>query len=57
MTINGIENELAAKIADLKLTYGADATLSVSDNTAAADELAGILETVNPNHDFPPTPR
>lgn len=54
MTINDIEATLLDKIAILKSMYGASALLSDSQNTQATDDLASVLETVNPNHDYPP---
>ncbi len=55
MTINGIESQLLEKLADLKLTYGADVELNDSQNTSATDDLAGVLTDLNPDHQYPPT--
>lgn len=55
MTINDIENSLLNTLGLLKAQYGATTTLNAHDNTAATDDLASVLETLNPNHDYPPT--
>lgn len=35
--------------------YGESATLTPAQNTEVTDAGAGILATVNPNNDYPPT--
>ena len=55
-TIDNIKDALLSRINALKEIYGAG-ELSNYDNTAVTDSLAEVLETVNPNHDYPPTPR
>jgi len=56
MTIDDILSALSAKADDLKGVYGTG-NLSAGENTNVTDELAKVLETVNPNHDYPPVPK
>lgn len=53
MTIETIKAALVAKCESLELIYG-DGDLNPANNTSVTDELATVLETVNPNHDYPP---
>lgn len=54
MTIAIIRTTLTNKLNSLAATYGENATLSAGDNTSVTDQLATLLDTVNPNHDYPP---
>ena len=43
----------AARIA----VHGANTSLTDEEQNRNTDGCAEVLETVNPNHDYPPTPR
>lgn len=36
---------------------GDEETLTSQDNTTLTDVIAGYLDTVNPNHTYPPVPK
>ncbi len=55
MTIADLRTILSAALDGQAVIYGENSTLSSADNTAVTDELAAVLETVNPNHNYPPT--
>lgn len=52
MTKTDILNALAAKVASFEA--GPDDELSGLQSTQLCDNLAAELETLNPNHDYPP---
>lgn len=51
--LSALETAIGTTLAEIPI----DETLSSADNTTITDALAGVLETVNPNHNYPPTPR
>jgi 3-oxoacyl-(acyl-carrier-protein) synthase len=55
MTIDDISTALQIKLNEYITVHGSSTQLSDAVNTALTDELAGILETVNPTNDYPPT--
>lgn len=55
MTIAEIRTALNNKLDEVAGTTNEHTTLTETANVALTDELAEILETVNPNHDYPPT--
>lgn len=58
MTIEEIRENLTNKLNDLALTYGETSVLTQLETTDCTDELAGVLDTVNPNGPcYPPSPR
>lgn len=54
MTIATIRAALTTKLNALAATYGESAVLTADNNTAATDQLAQVLDDVNPNHQYPP---
>lgn len=57
MTKQDILDELTTKIeASLEVKSMTD-ELTGSEQTTLTDELAGVLEAVNPNHNYPPVPK
>ena len=55
MNLENIFAPLEAKKAELIAIHGLTNELTETANVAITDELAEILNTVNPNHDYPPT--
>lgn len=55
MNLENIFAPLEAKKAELVALYGLTNELTETANVAITDELAEILNTVNPNHQYPPT--
>jgi len=54
-TVQQIRTALTAVLDAHAALHGETTELSELDNVALTDELAGVCETVNPNHDYPPT--
>ena len=57
MSISDIRAALIAELDRQAAEYGENSTLTSQQNVDVTDTLAGTLETVNPNHDYPPRPR
>ncbi len=57
MTIADIRAALNAELDTQAGTFGENDSLSPIDNTYITDRCAATLETVNPNNDYPPTPK
>ena len=55
MNLETIFAPLEAKKAGLVAIHGLTNELTETANVATTDELAEILNTVNPNHQYPPT--
>lgn len=57
MTAGTIKTQLTTSINSYLTAHGLDdaSVLTDSQNVALTDQLAGVLETVNPNHGYPPT--
>lgn len=57
MTIAEIKQAIDAFTADFLATNNLteDSELTEAQNVAYTDGVAGVLETVNPNHSYPPT--
>ena len=53
MTKTDVLNTLTTKIGDY--SAGPNDELTGFQQTDLCDQLAALLETVNPNHDYPPT--
>ena len=54
-TIEDIRTALTSALNDLAGQYGEDDPLTPAENTTVTDTLAEQLETLNPNHNYPPT--
>lgn len=57
MTIAEIRSAIKDELDAKALSFGENTTLTVVQNVAVTDGVAVVLETVNPNLDYPPTPR
>ncbi len=57
MTKSEILSALEATISSAFEGLDPEETLSETQNVGLTDELAGVLETVNPNHNYPPVPK
>lgn len=57
MTKQDMIDALTSTITNTLVEVGPEETLTGTQCTTLTDAAAGTLETVNPNHDYPPTPR
>lgn len=57
MSKQEIINALTAIVTDTLPEIELGDTLTGTQQTSITDAVSGVLETVNPNHDYPPTPR